>query len=116
MVTKFDLIERLENLGKAVIRFAMLVPKNTITLPLISQFIRSGTSVGANYCEANNSESKNDFIHKVGIARKEARETLYWITMLVEADPGMKTASADLYQETKEVSLILSSIVNKLKV
>ncbi|MBI2464967.1 four helix bundle protein [Candidatus Shapirobacteria bacterium] len=108
-------MERLESLGKQVICFAKLVPKNTITLPLISQFIRAGTSIGANYCEANNSESKNDFIHKVGIARKEARETLYWIIMLIEAEPKLRVKSANLYQETKEVSLILSSIVNKLK-
>ena len=68
---RFDLIERTEKFGKSVIAFAKLIPKNTITLPLISQFIRSGTSVGANYHEADDAESKNDFNIKLELLKKK---------------------------------------------
>lgn len=114
MVLKYDLVERVGEFGKMVIRFAKLIPKNTITLPLISQFIRAGTSVGANYCEADDAESRNDYKHKVGIAKKEARETVYWLEMVIEAEPILKEKSIPLYQEARELNLIMNAIVRKV--
>jgi len=87
---KYNLTERTYNFGKSVIVFAKTLPKNTITLPLIPQFIRAGTSVGANYSEADNAESKNDFKHKIGIAKKEAQETVYWLDLVITACPELK--------------------------
>jgi len=68
---KFDLEERTGNFGSAIIIFAEKIPRSAVTLPLISQLVRSGTSVGANYCEADDAESRADFKHKIGICKKE---------------------------------------------
>ena len=110
---KFDLIDRVEALGKSVINFAKAIPKNNITLPLIAQFVRSGTSIGANYAEADNAESRNDFVHKLGIAKKEAKETCFWLKMIVEACPNLREKALILYQESKEINLILNAMINK---
>src|SRR3989339_625076 len=114
MDNKYNLVERVEKLGKSIISFAKQVPRNTITLPLISQFIRAGTSIGANYCEADDAESRNDYVHKVGIAKKEARETMYWTKMLVEAEPKLKNEALVIYQEAKEINLIMNAIIKKV--
>ena len=108
---KFNLIARTEEFGKSVINFAKRIPKNTITLPLISQFTRAGTSVGANYMEADNAESKNDFKHKISISCKESKETTYWLKMLVAASPELKNPAMILYQEAKELNLIFNAII-----
>jgi hypothetical protein len=68
----YDLEERTARFGQAVIALAKTIPKNSVTLPLIGQLVRSGTSVGANDCEADDAESRKDFRHKIGICRKEA--------------------------------------------
>lgn len=111
---KYDLVDRVEKFGKNIIVFAKIIPKNTISLPLISQFVRSGTSVGANYCEADDAESKKDYVHKVGIAKKEARETIYWLNMIVTAEPSLKKKTEYLLQEAKELNLIMNAIVKKV--
>jgi hypothetical protein len=66
----YDLEERTARFGEEIITFAKKIPKNVITLQLISQLIRAGTSIGANYCEADCAESKKDFEHKLGISKK----------------------------------------------
>jgi len=73
MSNNFDLKERTKKFGMEIIIFSQEIPKNIITLPLISQVIRSATSIGANYFEADNAESKNDFKHKIGISKKRIR-------------------------------------------
>lgn len=113
MDNKYDLIERTEKFGIMVINLANKIPKNTINLPLISQFIRSGTSVGANYCEADNAESKNDFKHKLGISKKEAKETIYWLKMIINICPDLKEEITLVSKEANELNLIFNSIINK---
>src|SRR5438552_6631447 len=71
---KFDLEIRTAKFGASIIRFAKRLPMNAINTPLVTQLVRAGTSVGANYVEANNAESRKDFHHKIGICRKESRE------------------------------------------
>ena len=71
----YDLEERTQKFGENIIEFAKEMPKSIITAPIVSQLIRAGTSVGANYTEANGADSKKDFIHKIGISKREARET-----------------------------------------
>ena len=73
--SKFDLEERTACFGEAVIRFAKTLPRDVVDLPLISQLVRAGTSIGANYCEADDAVSKKDFRNKIGTCKKEARET-----------------------------------------
>ena len=108
--TAFDLEERTAVFGEGVIRLAKAVPQNPISVPLISQLVRAGTSVGANYGEANDAESKKDFRHKIGLCRKESKETKYWLRMIVAAEPEMREKCAALWQEAKELNLIFGAI------
>jgi four helix bundle protein len=78
--------------------------------------IRSGTSVGANYCEADDAESKNDFKHKIGICKKEARESKHWLRMIVTAIPELRDDAAVLWQEAKELNLIFNAIIRSATV
>ena len=109
----FDLEERTARFGAATIAFCRKVPQNVITLPLISQFVRSGTSVGANYCEADDAVSKKEFRLKIGTCRKEARESKHWLRMIVAAEPCMKDEARGLWVEAKELHLIFSAIYRK---
>lgn len=110
----YDLEERTAKFGEEIIKFAKKIPKNSITLPLISQLVRAGTSVGGNYCEADDAESRKDFQHKIGICKKEARETKHWLRMIVIAAPELKEEAKRLWQEAKELNLIFNSIIKKL--
>lgn len=98
----FDLEERTAKFGENIIAFVQNLPKSPITLPLISQIVRSGTSVGANYLEADDAESKKDFIHKMSISRKEARETKHWLRMIALAVPGSGEEAKVLWRESQE--------------
>ncbi|MEI7809157.1 MAG: four helix bundle protein [Verrucomicrobiota bacterium] len=109
----FDLEERTAMFGEAVIRFAKTIPKNPVTTPLIGQIVRSGTSVGANYCEADDAVSKKDFKNKIGTCRKEARETKLWLRMIAAAEPDLKAEARKLWQEAKELHLIFAAIWRK---
>jgi four helix bundle protein len=109
----FDLEERTAQFGEAVIHFARAIAKNPVTTPLISQLVRVGTSVGANYCKADDAVSKKDFKNKIGTCRKEARETKLWLRMIVAAEPELKTEARKLWQEAKELHLIFAAIWRK---
>ena len=112
---KYDLEERTAKFGEDIIEFAKSIQKNPVMLPIISQLIKAGTSIGANYCEADCAETKKDFIHKLGICKKESKETRYWFRMVVEADSNKKEEARRNWQEANELNLIFSSIVNKTK-
>jgi four helix bundle protein len=107
---RFDLEDRTARFGEAVIAFAKTVPRNPVTLPLINQLVRAGTSVGANYCEADDAQSKKEFRYRIGTCRKEARETKHWIRMLVAAEKNLRDLAKPLWQEAKELNLIFSAI------
>jgi four helix bundle protein len=109
----FDLEERTARFGENVIHFTKTVSRNPVTIPLISQLVRAGTSVGANYCEADDAVSKKDFKNKIGICRKEARETKFWLRMIVAAKPELKIEARTLWQEAKELHLIFAAIWRK---
>jgi len=68
---KYDLEERTAKFGENIIKFAKKIPKTAENIPIISQIVSVGTSVGANYCEATEAESKKDFAHKIGIVKKK---------------------------------------------
>lgn len=112
---RYDLEERTAHFGEDIIEFAKKVPKNVVTMPITNQLVKAGTSVGANYCEADDAESRNDFRHKIGICKKEARETKHWLRMIAVAVPELKEEAMRLWQESKELHLIFNGIVNSLK-
>jgi len=107
---KYDLEERTAKFGEDVIGFVKILNKDSINNPLISQLIRSATSIGANYMEANGAESKKDFIHKIHICKKEAKETMHWLRMLAKANDKCAENIKSLWQESKELSLIFGKI------
>lgn len=110
---KFDLEERTACFGESIIRFAKTLPKDVVDRSLISQLVRAGTSIGANYCEADDAVSKKDFRHNIGTCKKEARETKYWLRMMVAAEPKVKPQARVLWQEAKELHLIFAAILRK---
>ena len=112
---KYDLEERTAKFGEEIIKFAKKIPVNPVNSRLISQLVSAGTSIGANYCEADDAESKKDFKHKIGICKKEARETTHWLRMIVIAYPDLKEEALSLRSEAKELNLIFNAIINKLK-
>lgn len=112
---KYDLAERTSKFGEDIIEFAGELPNTPINKPLISQTVRAGTSIGANYMEADGAESGKDFFHKIGICKKEAKETLHWLRMIAKANPDKKEKCRKLWQEAHELTLIFSSIVKRRK-
>lgn len=113
--TTYDLEERTAKFGEDIILFCKKIPKNPITTSLITQLIKCGTSVGANYCEADDAESKQDFRHKIGICKKESRETKHFLRMLTVAAPVVTIEARVLWQEAKELNLIFNKIYQKVK-
>jgi len=105
-----DLEERTAKCGEAVIRFAKGVSHDAVGAPLISQFVRAATSVGASYCEADDAGLRKEFRHKISICRKEARDTKHWLRMLVAFDGRLREQAKPLWQEEKELNLIFSAI------
>ncbi|MDI6784187.1 MAG: four helix bundle protein [bacterium] len=112
---KYDLIERTATFGEAIIEFANELKDTPVNRSLIMQVVRSGTSVGANYMEADGVNSKKDFAYKIGLCRKEAKETSYWLRMLAKSNPQKKTECRTLWKESHELTLIFSSILKKVR-
>ncbi len=112
-VKKYDLEERTARFGEAIITFTKKIPVNEVSKPIIGQLVRAGTSVGANYCEADSAHSKKDFNHKIAICKKESRESKHWLRMIAVATPDLKEEAKTLWQEAQELNLIFSSIIKK---
>jgi len=106
----YDLEERTARFGEAVIDFAKKIPNNPVTSRIISQLVGAGTSVGANYVEADDAVSRKEFIKNIGTCRKEARETKHFLRMVVCAVPELKSQARILWTEAKELHLIFSKI------
>lgn len=110
----YDLEERTALFGENVIKLLMKVPSNSITNPIKNQLTKSATSVGANYCEADDAVSKKDFKNKIGICKKESRESKHFLRMLAVAYPPVKEEAKTLWLEAKELNLIFNSIYKKV--
>jgi four helix bundle protein len=111
----YDLEERTAKFGEAVIELCLRLHETSVTRPLISQLVRAATSVGANYCEADDGETTRDFRHKIGLCRKESRECKYWCRMRAKAIPSEKPSIRPLWKEAQELNLIFSTIFRKTK-
>ena len=110
----FDLEERTAVFRKEVIQLCKSMKETTISRPLISQIVRSATSIGANYMEANAASSKRDFRNKIYICKKEAQETKHWLRMLTETFPEKKEKLQRLWKECQELTLIFNKITTTL--
>ena len=106
----YDLEERTARFGEIIIDFAKSIPQNPVTNRIITQLVGAGTSVGANYVEADDAVSKKEFLKSIGTCRKEARETKHFLRMAVRAVPGLKPEAREIWLEARELHLIFSRI------
>ena len=109
---KYDLEERTAKFGEEIVKLCKNLKKEPVILPILVQLIRAGTSVGANYCEANGASSKKDFVNKIYICKKEAKETKYWLRMLATVAPEKAEKCRELWREAQELTLIFSKIAS----
>ncbi len=107
----YDLGERTFAFAKEIREICRVTPKTPLNIDDIKQLVRSSGSVGANYIEANEALSKKDFIHRIGICRKESKESGYWIRLLFGDDQKAK----DMFQESKELVKIFNAIIMSKK-
>lgn len=112
---KYDLEERTVKFAEEVILLMRKIPHDLINQRLIPQLIGSSGSIGANYCEANEAESKKDFQHKISICKKEIKETKHWLRLLAKANPQFKDELRKLWHEDQELLLIFSKILKSSK-
>ena len=112
---KYDLEERTASFGENIIDFTKKLPRNDITRRIIPQLIGAGTSVGSNYCEADCAESNKDFIHKMAISNKEAKESKHFLRMAARACPEHASEGRKLWKEAHELNLIFTTIIKKAK-
>lgn len=112
---EYNLEERTAQFGEEVIDFVKGLKGSPVNNPLINQVIRSATSLGANYCEANNASSKRDFRNKIFICKKEASETKHWFRMIARANLDKKKECQKLWKEANELTMIFSKIITSTK-
>ncbi len=110
-----NLEDRTLNFSENIINLVNRLPKNIVNNNLINQLIRSGTSIGANYHEACEAKSSKDFIHKIKISKKEAKEATYWLKLILISNKNFKEEIIKLGKESVELTKIFSSISSKFK-
>jgi four helix bundle protein len=109
-VKKYDLEDRTLEFAKKCINLCKPLVKDPINRELVSQLIRSAGSVGANYREANDSTSKKEFYHRIGICRREAKESKYWLELILHSNAGLSAQIGPLIDEALQLARIFSSI------
>jgi four helix bundle protein len=109
----WDLEERTTVFGERVVRFSKRIPRDPTNNRLIAQLVGAGTSVGANYCEANEAVSKKDFRNTVCPCMKEAKETKFFFRMIAASEPQLASEARVLYREAHELLLIFGSMRHK---
>lgn len=105
---KYDLEERTAKFAENTIDLVKSIKINAVNRRIIDQLVGSGGSIGANYCEATEAESKRDFIHKIAICKKEIKETRHWLRLLARSNPEKKKEMKILWKECQELLLIFS--------
>ena len=106
----YDLEERTARFGEAIIDFAKKIPVGPLTVRIISQLVGAGTSVGANYDEADDAVSKREFLRCIGTCKKEGRESKHFLRMSARAVPELKSQARELWLEARALHLIFSKI------
>lgn len=109
----YDLEDRTSKFSKNIIILCKKLPFNMVNKRLGDQLLRSATSIGANYREANECDTKKDFKNKIRISKKEARETIYWLDLLIDVNLNLKDELLSLLDESKQLMKILASIYLK---
>ena len=109
---KYDLEERTALFAERIRNFALKLPKNIVNNEYIQQLVRAGSSPGANYIEANENLGEKDFKMKIKICRKEAKETSYWLRLVItDGSAELENERKALRQEAMELKLIFNAIL-----
>src|SRR3990167_5315258 len=103
---QYDLEERTTKFAEELITFLRTIKVDAVNQRIATQLVGSGGSIGANYCEATEAESKKDFIHKIGICKKEIKETKHWLRLLASSNPERKEEIRKFWKEAHELLLI----------
>ena len=111
----YDLEERTAKFGENVISFCRSITPDHINRPVINQLIRSATSIGANYMEANAASSRKDFTNKIFICKKESQETKHWLRMMAQCNPDKKDKIKELWSECQQLTMIFQKITSSLR-
>lgn len=114
-MTREEMLVRTKQFGVRVIKMVAALPQDTIGKTLAKQVLRSGTSVGANYHEACHASSKRHFISTMEIAQREARETEYWLSLLIHAELVPPNRLESLQTECDELIAILTATIKSAK-
>ena len=112
---KYDLEERTLKFSKEILKFIKILPKTISNIEIIKQLVRSSCSVGANYIEANESLGRKDFLMRIKICRKEAKESIYWLRLIDLKEKSGNKQRNTLILEATELMKIFGSIVEKSK-
>jgi four helix bundle protein len=112
---KYNLEERTAKFAEKTIELLRKIKVDPVNKGIISQLARSSGSIGANYCEATEAESKKDFVHKLGIAKKEIKETRHWLRLLSKANPEYRELIVNIWKESQELLLIFSKSISTTK-
>lgn len=112
----YNLEERTAKFGELIIDLCKKLQQDSISIPIVNQLIRSSTSIGANYMEANGASSRKDFQNKIFICKKESQETKHWLRMLTRCFPERVTDTRTLWREVQELTLIFQKIGSSLKI
>ena len=112
---KYNLEERAAKFGETVIDFTRMIPETAITRPLISQLIKTATSVGVSYSEANDAIARKDFVYKLSLCRRESKESKHHLRMIIRAVPSLVQPARKVSVEAQKLNLIFSSIIDKSK-
>ncbi len=107
---KAELEKRTKAFALRIVGFDAALPRNRVSDTLGNQLLKSGTSVGANYREANRAQSRNDFIHKIALVEKEAAETQYWLELFDASDMGNSEDRRWLLEQSNELLAIFTSV------
>lgn len=111
--TQYDLEERTFKFARHVVALCKELPKTVIEGEIARQLVRAAASVGANYIEANEALSKKDFLMRIKICRKEAKESGYWLRLTEVTNPGLRNEQETLLKESIELTKIFGSILTK---
>jgi len=111
--TQYDLEERTFKFARSAVSFCKALPNTAIEAEIAKQLVRSATSVGANYIEANGALSKKDFVMRIKICRKEAKESGYWLRLVEASNTNLRNEQEMLLKESVELTKIFGSILTK---
>jgi len=115
ITNNYNLEDRTAKFGEEIIGFCKKANQDAISRPLINQLVRSATSIGANYMEANGASSKKDFGNKIFICKREAQETKHWLRMMTKCEPEKAEDIKKLWKECQELTLIFQKITSSIR-